>query len=87
MEGKAKDKFSGENMDITKSLEAARLELRTLMNSIPGGGGKKACVDSKHSSEQLPRRVCARSAGVLLWGKSGEQSACRADTTGSGGGN
>ncbi|MDE6064654.1 MAG: hypothetical protein K2G20_08755, partial [Lachnospiraceae bacterium] len=37
MEGKAKDKFSGENMDITKSLEAARLELRTLMNSIPGG--------------------------------------------------
>ncbi|MDE5680225.1 MAG: PAS domain-containing protein, partial [Lachnospiraceae bacterium] len=37
MEEKAKDKFLGENMDITKSLEAARLELRTLMNSIPGG--------------------------------------------------
>lgn len=37
MEGKAKDKFLGENMDITKSLEAARLEMRALMNSIPGG--------------------------------------------------
>ena len=37
MKGKAKDGFSGENMDITKSLEAARFELRTLMNSIPGG--------------------------------------------------
>lgn len=37
MEGKAKDRLSGENMDITKSLEAARTELRTLMNSIPGG--------------------------------------------------
>lgn len=37
MKGKAKDGFSGENMDITKSLEEARFELRTLMNSIPGG--------------------------------------------------
>lgn len=37
MEGKVKGGFAGDNADITKSLEAARFELRTLMNSIPGG--------------------------------------------------
>lgn len=37
MEGKAEDRQAGENADITKSLEEARFELRTLMNSIPGG--------------------------------------------------
>ena len=35
MKGKAKDGFSGENIEIKKSLHEAGIEMRTLRTSIP----------------------------------------------------